>query len=60
MIANVYSIDDDAALRAKVDEALSVYDAYMKDRSSGAEAGANGASKEDESAKEESAEEVGA
>jgi len=49
-------IEDDAALRAKVDEALSVYDDYMKNRSSGAEGGPNGALKEDEAGKEDSGE----
>jgi polyadenylate-binding protein len=49
-------IDDDAALRAKVDEALSVYDDYMKNRPSGAEGGPNGALKEDEAGKEDSGE----
>jgi polyadenylate-binding protein len=38
-------VDDDNALRAKVDEALSVYDDYMK--SKGGEPGANGTKEED-------------
>jgi len=49
-------IDDDAALRAKVEEALSVYDDYMKNRSSGAEGGRNGALKDEEAGKEDSGE----
>lgn len=28
----MHSLDDDEALRAKVDEALSVYDEYMKNK----------------------------
>ena len=32
MMLTEYRIDDDNALRAKVDEALSVYDDYMKSR----------------------------
>merc|ERR1711939_436017 len=40
-------VDDDAALRSKVDEALSVYDDYMKSR--GGEAGPNGTKGEDAS-----------
>jgi polyadenylate-binding protein len=46
-------VDDDAALRSKVDEALSVYDDYMKSR--GPEAGPNG-TKEDDTSKAEGAE----
>jgi len=49
-------IDDDAALRAKVDEALSVYDDYMKNRSGAPDGGPNGGLKEDEAGKEESTE----
>lgn len=37
-------VDDDTALRAKVDEALSVYDDYMKSRSTD---GPNGTKEED-------------
>ena len=48
-----YRIDDDAALRAKVDEALSVYDDYMKTREGGAPNG--GQSGDGEAGKEESA-----
>lgn len=36
------SIDDDEALKLKVDEALSVYDDYMRNRAGQAEDGANG------------------
>ena len=51
-----YRIDDDAALRAKVDEALSVYDDYMKNRSGAPDGAANGGqSGEGEAGKEESA-----
>ena len=58
MLLTRYRIDDDAALRAKVDEALSVYDDYMKNRSSGPDAGGHGLAKEDESSKEQSTEGV--
>jgi hypothetical protein len=44
-----FRIEDDAALTAKVDEALSVYDDYMHNRAGGPQAGANGAAKEDAS-----------
>ena len=42
-MTNLCSIEDDAALRAKVDEAMSVYDEYVKtnkgdDAAEGAEA----------------------
>lgn len=47
----VNRIDDDAALRAKVNEALSVYDDYMKNKGEGA----NG-TVDDEGVKEEGAE----
>ncbi len=43
----IFRVDDDAALRSKVDEALSVYDDYMKSR--GGEAGPNGTKEEDAS-----------
>jgi len=49
----MYRVDDDAALRSKVDEALRVYDDYMKSRSG--EAGPNG-TKEEEAPKAENAE----
>jgi len=49
-------IDDDNALRAKVDEALSVYDDYMKNRAGGADPGATGAAKEEEAGRDEVAE----
>ena len=45
------SVDDDAALRSKVDEALAVYDDYMKSRTKD---GANG-TKEDEAGAEAAA-----
>lgn len=41
----MFRVDDDAALRSKVDEALSVYDDYMKTR----EGGPNGTKEEEES-----------
>ncbi|KAI1615086.1 nucleolin [Exophiala viscosa] len=44
-------VDDDGALRSKVDEALSVYDDYMKSR--GPEPGPNGTKEEDTSKPEE-------
>ena len=47
------SVDDDDALRAKVNEALSVYDEYMKSKPPGAEATTNGAAGEEEGAKED-------
>ena len=40
MTDNLISIDDEQALKSKVDEALSVYDDYMRNR--GGESGANG------------------
>jgi len=43
-------VDDDAALRAKVDEALSVYDEYMKGKDG--EPGLEGIAKSSEAAKE--------
>ncbi|KAJ9613642.1 hypothetical protein, variant [Exophiala oligosperma] len=46
-------VDDEAALQSKVDEALSVYDDYMKTR--GGEAGPNG-TKEEDGSKAEGAE----
>ncbi|KAJ5678783.1 Polyadenylate-binding protein cytoplasmic and nuclear [Penicillium macrosclerotiorum] len=48
-------LDDEEALRAKVDEALSVYDEYMKNK--GTEGEATGESKPKEAAKEASSEE---
>lgn len=41
----LHSVDDDAALRNKVDEAMAVYDAYMKDR--GGKEGTNGMKEEE-------------
>ncbi len=46
LVTDLYSIEDDGALRAKVDEAMAVYDEYVK-----AQGGP-----EDEAAKEEKAE----
>lgn len=43
MLLTYLRVDDDAALRAKVDEALSVYDDYMKSRAEGP----NGTKEED-------------
>jgi polyadenylate-binding protein len=43
-------VDDDAALRAKVDEALSVYDEYMKGKDG--EPGLEGTAKSSETVKE--------
>lgn len=34
MLLTLYSIDDDNALRAKVDEAMTVYDEYVKTQGS--------------------------
>lgn len=48
-------VDDDAALRAKVDEALSVYDEYMKGKDG--EPGVEGGSKGNEAGKEGGSEE---
>ncbi|KAJ5219221.1 uncharacterized protein N7498_001320 [Penicillium cinerascens] len=48
-------LDDEEALRAKVDEALSVYDEYMKNK--GTEGEAAGEAKPEEAAKEASSEE---
>jgi polyadenylate-binding protein len=42
----IFRVDDDAALRSKVDEALAVYDDYMKTKT---KEGSNG-TKEDEAA----------
>jgi len=39
-----YRVDDESALRAKVDEAMNVYEDYMKNRGEG---GANGTKEED-------------
>lgn len=49
-------LEDDEALRAKVDEALSVYDEYMKNKGTEGEA-AGEAPKPKEAATEESTEE---
>ncbi|KIW86107.1 polyadenylate-binding protein, cytoplasmic and nuclear [Fonsecaea pedrosoi CBS 271.37] len=48
-------IDDDNALRAKVDEALTVYDEYVKGRQTAGEGGPNG-TKEEDASKAEGAE----
>lgn len=32
MLTTIHRLDDDEALRAKVDEALTVYDEYMKNK----------------------------
>ncbi|OAP62979.1 polyadenylate-binding protein, cytoplasmic and nuclear [Fonsecaea erecta] len=48
-------IDDDNALRSKVDEALTVYDEYVKGRQSTSEGGPNG-TKEEDGSKTEGAE----
>lgn len=55
LIIHFYSLDDDEALRAKVDEALSVYDEYMKNK--GTEGEQAGESKPQEAANEASPEE---
>ena len=44
IITNPPSVDDDSALRSKVDEALSVYDDYMKSKTGD---GANGTKEEE-------------
>lgn len=50
IVLNSYSVDDDAQLRAKVDEAMAVYDDYIKtNKGSGAE-GADGEEKAEEKA----------
>jgi polyadenylate-binding protein len=59
-LANVFhSIEDDSALRAKVDEALTVYDEYVKnskgDEASGEAPAAPAAEEPKEAKKEESA-----
>ena len=51
----VSRLEDEEALRAKVDEALSVYDEYMKNK--GAEGEQTGEAKPKEAAKETSTEE---
>lgn len=48
------SIEDENALRAKVDEALTVYDEYVKNRGEG-EAGEGGEAKEGDDKGEEKA-----
>jgi polyadenylate-binding protein len=50
-----YSLDDEEALRAKVDEALNVYDEYMKNKGTDGEAASE--AKPQEAAKEASSEE---
>ena len=55
MIANkATSIEDESALRAKVDEALTVYDEYVKTKG-GDEAGESGDAKESDDKSEEKA-----
>jgi hypothetical protein len=44
LLTSCHSVDDDVALRNKVDEAMAVYDAYMKER--GPKDGANGTGEE--------------
>ena len=47
MITNYFtSIEDESALRAKVDEALTVYDEYVKTKGPEGEAGESGDTKE--------------
>ncbi len=53
-----FSVDDDNALRAKVDEAMTVYDEYVKNKGGDAEPPAGAAGKPDESAKGAETEEV--
>ena len=50
---NPFSIEDDASLRAKVDEALTVYDEYVKNRGEGE--GETGETKEGDEKAEEKA-----
>lgn len=45
------SVDDDNALRAKVDEAMNVYDEYVKNKGGDAEPPAGSGGKPDEPAK---------
>lgn len=56
MNTDKHRLDDEDALRAKVDEALSVYDEYMKNKGGEGEAGEAGKPKEAD--KEGSAEET--
>ncbi|KAI9761771.1 MAG: Fructose-1,6-bisphosphatase [Chaenotheca gracillima] len=51
-------IEDDGALRAKVDEALSVYDDYMKNKGEGEEAPPDTSAKEEQKPKSPEASEV--
>lgn len=45
LLTKLNSIDDEQALKLKVDEALSVYDDYMRNRAG--EAGANGTAQDE-------------
>lgn len=47
----VVSVDDDNALRAKVDEAMNVYDEYVKNKGGDAEPPAGSGGKSGEAAK---------
>lgn len=55
LLTNFTRLDDDEALRAKVDEAMSVYDEYMKNK--GPEGEAPAEAKPNEEPKETSSEE---
>lgn len=57
MLTVPFRIDDEAALRAKVDEAITVYDEYMKNKG-GDNAASGETAKPKEEAKEEAAEET--
>lgn len=63
LISNVFianlsrSLDDEPALRAKVDEALSVYDEYVKARQEDAPAEANASTNDNEKAESDAAKE---
>lgn len=52
------SVDDDNALRAKVDEAMTVYDEYVKNKGGEAEAPAGSTGKLEESTKGAEVDEV--
>lgn len=54
----VVSVDDDNALRAKVDEAMNVYDEYVKNKGGDAEPPAGSGGKPEEPAKGVDTEEV--
>ena len=47
---NLRSINDDGALRGKVDEAMRVYDEYVKNRADVDDGGKDGATKDGEAA----------